>query len=219
MPTKPRAKKPKPAVSRLERRSRLATDEKLLVGMEKLLAQGESFSTVSIERLTESAGISRATFYLYFRDKGELVTHLVTKVRDEIVKSAGVWFEDASLVRRSDMQQTLRGIIGVYREHHVILAAMAQTAASNPDVAQLSREMRSNLCRESRRAVAQLHHAGRGHPDSSDLVADLLTLAIDHCATAHPEMLHGKNFERLIAAWTHIAWNALVAPDAEDPAG
>lgn len=215
MPSKARAPKAKPAIARAERRNRLSTDEKLLAGMEKLLAQGENFSTVSIERLTESAGISRATFYLYFGDKGELVTHLVEQVKDEIVKSAGIWFQDASFVSRADMQQTLRGIIGVYRKHHVILAAMAQTASGNAEVARLSREMRTNLCWESRRAVSRLRSAGRAHPDASDLVADLLTLAIDLYSTAHAEMLQGKNFERVVAGWTHIAWNALAAPQPD----
>lgn len=199
---------------RSSRRNRLNTDEKLLLGMEKLLAQGESFSTVSIERLTEIAGISRATFYLYFRDKADLVTHLVERVRDEIVKSAGQWFQDASFVTRKDMNQTLRGIIGVYRKHHVILSAMAQTAPGNADVARLSEQMRTDLCHESRRAVSRLRGVGRAHTDSSDLVADLLTLAIDHCSTLHPGMLQGKQFDQVVAAWTHISWSALAAPEA-----
>ena len=216
MATKPRASKSAPAEDpRLARRNRLSTDDKLLVAMERLLETGESFSTVSIERLAEVAGISRATFYLYFRDKAELVTHLVQRVRDEIVTSAGVWFQDASLVQRSDLRQTLKGIIGVYRKHHVILAAMAQTAPSNADVARLSEQMRSDLCLESRRALARLRGKARAHRDASDLVADLLTLAIDHCSTLHPEMLKGKAFDRVVDAWTHISWHALAAPEAE----
>lgn len=187
--------------------------EKLLSAMEKLLAQGENFSSVSVERLAEAAGIARATFYLHFRDKAELVTYLVEQVRKEIVSSAGAWFQDASLTTREDLEKTLRGIIGVYRKHHVILAAMAQTAPNNEQLAQLSRQMWDELCMQSRHAVAQLRKAGRAHEAASDQVADVLTLAIDHCATLHPEYLQGRRFEAFVKTWTHISWNALAAPE------
>lgn len=194
-------------------RNRVTVDEKLLAGMEKLLAQGENFSTVSVERLAEAAGIARATFYLHFRDKGELVTHLVEQVRREIVSSAGPWFEDASQTTREDMGRTLRGIIGVYRKHHTILAAMAQTAPTNPEVARLSRQMRDDLCAQSRKAVRQLREGKRSHPRANDLTADILTLAIDHCSTLHPELLQGRKFDDYVDTWTHISWSALASAD------
>lgn len=193
-------------------KERSTIDEKLLLGMEKLLAQGENFSTVSVERLAETAGIARATFYLHFRDKGELVAHLVEQVRREIVTSAGMWFEDASTTTREDLSKTLRGIIGVYRTHHTILSAMAQTAPTNAEVERLSRLMREDLCVQSRKAVRQLRQSNRAHPQSNDLTADILTLAIDHCSTLHPEMLKGRKFDDIVETWTHISWSALAHP-------
>src|SRR5215212_7852545 len=38
-----------------------------------LVCDGETFADLSVERLSRQAGISRASFYLYFEDKGELV--------------------------------------------------------------------------------------------------------------------------------------------------
>ena len=62
--------------ARDRRRKKISTDQKLLMAMEALLKNGEEFSTTTIERLSEAAGISRATFYLNYKDKGDLVTHL-----------------------------------------------------------------------------------------------------------------------------------------------
>jgi AcrR family transcriptional regulator len=207
---KKKTKSPSPRQS-ARTAGRLSIDEKLLHGMEKLLAQGESFSTVSVERLAETAGIARATFYLHYRDKADLVAHLVRQVRKEIVAAAGVWFEDASRTTRKDIERALRGILGVYRTHHVILSAMSQTASTNEEVARLSHQMWEELCEASRKALRQLKASKRAHPQGSERVADFLTLAINHCATLHPQMLRGRKFEETVEAWTHISWNALAA--------
>lgn len=212
----PRATKKAVEAPKTRFRQRQSVDSRLLEGMEKLLLQGESFSSVSVERLAEAAGIGRATFYKHFRDKGELVSHLFEQVRREIVSAAGSWFEDASTTTRADMTRSLRGIIGVYREHHVILSAMAQTALNNEDVARLSSQMREELCQQSRKAVKQLRQAKRAHPEADDLIADILTLAIDHCSTLHPEMLQGRSFDRVVEAWVHISWNALATTRADE---
>lgn len=188
-------------------------DLRLLDGLEKLISEGETFSTVSVERLAMAAGIGRATFYKHFRDKGELISHLFEQVRKEIIAAAGMWFEDASTTSRADLARTLRGILGVYRRHHVVLSAMAQTAVTNEDVGRLSRQMRDELCLQSRKALRQLRQAGRANPEAEDLVADLLTLAIDHCSTLEPDLLEGRGFDRLVESWTHISWSALGMTD------
>jgi AcrR family transcriptional regulator len=190
-------------------RQRPTIDVRLLEGMEKLISEGETFSAVSVERLAMAAGIGRATFYKHFRDKGELISHLFEQVREEIVAAAGMWFEDASTTTRADLARTLRGILGVYRRHRVVFSAMAQTAATNEDVARLSFQMRHELCLQSRKALRQLRQAGRALPGADDLVADLLTFAIDHCSTLEPQLLEGRSFERLVEGWAHISWNAL----------
>jgi AcrR family transcriptional regulator len=212
MAVQKKAGKRAPAKKPRRFKERVSIDIKLLRAMEQLLANGESFSTVSIDRLSELAGIARATFYLHFRDKAELVAHLVEQVQREIVSAAGRWFEDASTTTKDDMARTLRGIIGTYREHHVILSAMAQTAATNDEVAALSRKMREQLCAQSRKAVRELREAGLAHPDADDRVAEVLTLAIDHVATFNPELLGEKAFAATVNTWTHIAWTALARP-------
>jgi TetR/AcrR family transcriptional regulator, ethionamide resistance regulator len=189
-------------------------EDKLLQAMEQLLAEGESFATVSIERLTGAAGLARATFYLHFRDKGELVTCLMQRVRDEIVASAGLWFEHAELAQREDMRTALRGILGVYQKHHVIIDAVVETARRDAQVAQLWAETLDALCAESRRAVLSLRQAGRARGEATPLVADVLTWSVNHCAMHYGNRLRGAQLEKLVDTLTHICWNAIVAERA-----
>jgi AcrR family transcriptional regulator len=189
-------------------------EDKLLQAMEKLLAEGGSFSSVSIEQLTAAAGLARATFYLHFRDKGELVTRLMGRVRQEIVASAGLWFQHAELAQREDMHKALRGILGVYQKHHVIIDAVVETAARDAAVAQLWRETMDALCAESRRAVLSLRQAGRAAEAATPLLADVLTWSVNHCALRYGRRLRGAQLEKLADTLTHICWNAIVADTA-----
>src|ERR1700757_4393001 len=120
--------------------ARPKNEDKLLLAMEQLLERGHAFSALSIEQLTGAAGLARATFYLHFRDKGELLARLMERVREEIVASAGLWFEHAELAQREDMRRALRGILGVYQKHHVIIDAVVATAAADAQVKRLWNE-------------------------------------------------------------------------------
>jgi len=186
-------------------------EDKLLAAMEKLLAKGGGFSSVSIEQLMAAAGLARATFYLHFRDKGELLTRLMERVRQEIVVSAGLWFQHAELAQREDMRRALVGILGVYRKHHVIIDAVVETASRDAQVARLWRETMEGLCAESRSAVLALRQAGRASEAATPLLADLLTWSVNHCALQYGRRLRGAQLEKLADALTHICWNAIVS--------
>lgn len=192
-------------------------EDKLLLAMEQLLEQGHAFSAVSIEQLTGAAGLARATFYLHFRDKAELVTRLMGRVREEIVASAGLWFEHAELARREDMRRALRGILGVYQKHHVIIDAVVETARTDAGVAKLWQETLDALCAESREAVRHLHQAGRADPAATPLLADVLTWSVNYCAMHYGPRLRGAQVEKLTDTLTHICWNAILAQAETGP--
>lgn len=62
---------------RAERRA--ATTEQILAATDELLAAGEGFAGLSVEQITERAGISRTAFYDYFEDKRELLIKLIAR--------------------------------------------------------------------------------------------------------------------------------------------
>ncbi|GAB3379158.1 hypothetical protein GCM10027567_22490 [Spongiibacter taiwanensis] len=181
--------------------------------MEELLENGEEFSTTTIDRLSETAGISRATFYLNYKDKADLVTHLFEQVRIEIIESAGDWFINAANTTYHDIRNTLKGILSTYRNHYVVLSALHQTAQTNSEVAKLSRDMRESLSHSSVKAAEQLKAAGRGNPLAGPMVASLLTLAIDSVSTLQPELLTDEKLDETCDAWAHITWSALAGKE------
>ncbi len=69
---------PDMASKRQERREQI--ERQLLEATERLMAAGASFTELSVDRLATEAGISRASFYIYFEDKGHLLRNLAGQV-------------------------------------------------------------------------------------------------------------------------------------------
>ena len=90
--------------------TKVTVEERLLAATERLLAQDHTFGSLTIEQLTTEAGMSRGTFYLHFRDKGELVARLMKVVTDEVVDSTGTWVANAEKAQRADVVSAVNGV-------------------------------------------------------------------------------------------------------------
>src|ERR1700722_5524866 len=89
MPSVPR----KPQATRQQRRDQM--EQRLLDATERLMSDGTSFTELSVDRLSTEAGISRASFYIYFEDKGHLLRRLTSEVFAELAESADRWWSVA----------------------------------------------------------------------------------------------------------------------------
>ncbi|MEU6203817.1 helix-turn-helix domain-containing protein, partial [Micromonospora musae] len=48
---------------------RLSVEAQILAATERLLAEGESFTELGVQRIAREAGVARSTFYMHFADK------------------------------------------------------------------------------------------------------------------------------------------------------
>lgn len=77
-------RKPEPSVqARSGARRREATQAAIIGGLRQLLSGGEPYSTVSIDQIAKAAGVSRATFYLHFADKKQVMFHLAYEIVEQ----------------------------------------------------------------------------------------------------------------------------------------
>jgi AcrR family transcriptional regulator len=114
------------------RRQRLVLQ--LLPAVERMLAGGEHFSQLSVERLITDAAVSRTTFYRYFADKGELLAALSASAIGDIVAAAeGLWAlpDDAG---RDDVAAAIDAIVRVFLPHTHLMAAVTDTAGYDAGV-------------------------------------------------------------------------------------
>ena len=117
----------KPQTNREQRRELM--ERRLLDATERLMGEGASFTELSVDRLSTEAGISRASFYIYFEDKGHLLRRLAGQVFADLADSAERWWHVAWRHDPDDARAGMAGIIASYRRHQPVLVALNEMAA------------------------------------------------------------------------------------------
>jgi AcrR family transcriptional regulator len=64
-------------------RRREATQAAIVSGMRQLLLEGEPYSALSTDQIVKAAGVSRATFYLHFTDKKQVMFRLAEEIVEQ----------------------------------------------------------------------------------------------------------------------------------------
>lgn len=129
-------------------------EARLLAATERLLEQGYNFASLSIEQLTKEAGMARGTFYLHFKDKGELVARLMDFFTEEVTASFGTWTEKAEIAKPKDVRAAVQGVIQSFKTHEAIIVAVRDTMPHDKVVAELYEKMMNTI---SEMAMASIH--------------------------------------------------------------
>lgn len=111
--------------------TRRTNHDALVAATLKLLEDGAPFADISIEQIVRTAGLSRPTFYTYFRDKRELILHLGEALEQDLAAIAGPWLAVAD----GNPRDTVAGVLDVFRRHAATVGAISEAATYDPDVA------------------------------------------------------------------------------------
>lgn len=129
----------KPQANREERRQQI--ERRLLEATDRLMSDGSSFTELSVDRLATEAGISRASFYIYFEDKGHLLRRLATQVFADLTEAAQKWWSVADRHDYADAHAGIDGIIAAYRAHQPVLVALNEMAPYDVGARETYREL------------------------------------------------------------------------------
>ncbi|MER5634582.1 TetR/AcrR family transcriptional regulator [Streptomyces nitrosporeus] len=115
-------------------RQKQATREALIAAAHELFTR-ESYGAVGAEAIARAAGVTRATFYLHFRSKAEVVVELMRRIELEIMDSFRVLdgLEDPD---PESIAAWLHGHAGMWRRYRMEFAAIEQAMADDPLVAE-----------------------------------------------------------------------------------
>lgn len=195
------------------RRTGLATRADLLAATTRLLEAGSSMSALRVERIVEEAGMSRATFYLHFKDKTELLAALA---EDQVAWRDTIGAEALSdpAVSREAVHAMLSEIVGRWIDNRAVLAAIIEVAEHDPE---MNETWRTAMHEVAEVAAAQIRLRWQGelnrHPDPETL-AEIFTWMFER--TCHQILRDPGRRDDVAQALTDIVWRVLTYPS--DPA-
>lgn len=176
----------------------------------RILASGESFREVSVLRLVQEAGISRATFYRHFASKGEVLCALTDSSLSELVVGTLPWCALAATAGRDDLRAALHQLIDAYRRNATLISAVQETAPFDAGVHAAYEAMISQVVqRISDHIIAGQAAAAISASIDPESTAQWLVRMLERGAYQVIPGSDDTGLESLEDAFTRIVWNAL----------
>jgi TetR/AcrR family transcriptional regulator, ethionamide resistance regulator len=205
----------RPPTGRQERREQV--ERRLLDATERLMRDGASFTELSVDRLSTEAGMSRANFYIYFEDKGDLLRRLAGQVFGELAEGAERWWSVAGRRDPGDVRAAMAAIIASYRRHQPVLVALNEMAGYDPLVGGTYRELLTGISRRLTKVIedGQADGSIRRELPAATTASALSWMVERACQQNLPGRPTAYDAE-LATALTEIVWSALyLAPIAK----
>jgi len=83
---------------------------------------------LTIDEVMSGTGLSRPAFYVYFRDRHDLILRLIGEIGSELFAMADKW------LKGGDLRAGVEGVVAVYAQHGPVLRAISDAAVDDPDV-------------------------------------------------------------------------------------
>ena len=198
----------KPQARRQERREEI--ERLLLDATERLMRDGRSFTELSVDRLSTEAGISRASFYIYFEDKGHLLRRLAGQVFGALAESAERWWSVAWRHDPDDVRAAMASIIATYRRHQPVLVALNEMAGYDSLVGTTYRNLLIAITGRLTRVIEEGQADGsirRELPTAT--TASALTWLVERSCQQNLPTEPATYDVELATALTEIVWGAL----------
>ncbi len=194
------------------RRTSGATREALLEATRHLLASGESVAKLSAERIAEEAGMSRATFYLHFSAKSELIAALADELfswRDE----AWVFDLGASRVTYETVVEMMREITTSWSDNRATLSAIIELAEYDESIRAAWLGAMTQIADRASTQFERHWEGSRSRPPDPALVAETFTWMFER--SCHQVLRDPGKADALAEALAEIVWRTLDHPGRE----
>ena len=193
---------------RRRRRTPVEAREEILEAARGLLGEVPAHEATVVAIMARTT-LSRKSFYVYFRDRAELLTTLVSPLRADAVETLNAWREGSDAV--SSGRIALGGAARSYHEHGPLLRALADAADRDPEAGAVWRSLIDPVVEVAQSKIEEATAAG----ESSGLDAQSTARALVAMNVAYFfEELAGKPeadveavLETLMTIWQRTIYN------------
>jgi AcrR family transcriptional regulator len=118
--------------ARRRRRTPAEAEKEILDAAERFLRK-RPLRELTIDEIMGDTGLSRPAFYVYFRDRHDLVMRLIQGIGAELFEMADRWLKGTG-EPREDLRAAVEGVVAAYAAHGPVLRAIADAAGGDPTV-------------------------------------------------------------------------------------
>lgn len=142
-----------------------AVERRIVAAVEKLLTDGTTYTELGVERIAAAGGISRSTFYLYFRDKVDVLQRAIKSLRAGIYDAGERWRPADPAGGLDGLARAYELMIRHYREHAALLSAVNEVAAYEPSVRETWTADQDRFIQHTAELLVEEQEAGRTSRD------------------------------------------------------
>ena len=187
-------------------------EHQVLAAVTALLDEGEAFTTLSVGRIADRAGVARSSFYFHFPDKRTLLQRLAASVTATLFEPAEAWVEDPGHDLEG-LTAVLEQTVAAYRRHGPLLAAITEVAAYDPEFAVYWRALVGELIGKVRLRLERDRRAGLLPRDLEAAgVAEHLVWGAEQALAQHVATGRGGLGDRRLAVGIAQSMWAVMAP-------
>lgn len=137
---------------------------------EELLHEGVGVHEMTIEAITQKAGMSRSAFYFYFESKHDLLRAAAREVLQDMMFAANTFFDGTLGDPVEELQVGIRNVAAAWRNHAAVMRALSEGSATDPTLRQFLEEFVESFVQPVTRRVRELQG---GAADSAELIANI----------------------------------------------
>jgi AcrR family transcriptional regulator len=142
------------------------------------LLDHSNIADVTVDDIVREAGVARGTFYIYFKDKLDVLVALARNLNEELFEASHLSLDrGASAYER--IRLSLRRVVDNWIEHNGIFRSLTQMAMTRPDFLELSQELRFPFIIQIRQDLESSMAGGRAKPIDAAVAAKALAAMMD----------------------------------------
>jgi AcrR family transcriptional regulator len=186
--------------------------EQLLDVLERMLDTGADYMSITVDSLVSEAGVSKSKFYVYFKDKEDLLNSGFTRIVEELETISDLWWELGPQTTRESLRAVLRVILSTYRPRIPLLTAAYDSTHFDEAVAAKVAELTDSVIDSLRDLIERGQR--EGWTDPGILAPETAAWIVWMAERGQSKMVRGADdaeFERLADSCSGLIWNALYA--------
>ena len=168
-----------PRKPRSDKKAMAAETRSAILRAAQALFAAKGFFDTTIADIVKAAGVSRGTFYLYFKDREDVFATLLSQAVDEMFLLSA---SRQTGSRQERIESANRAYLETFRRHRAFMRSALQVATFDPRVAEALSALRGKFIARIRAHLERAVARGERHDIDPAITAFLLVIMVEFTA-------------------------------------